>query len=659
MSARKLQQEIEKCFKQVDIGVEAFDSQYEKYDQSTNASQRDKLVDNIKKECKKLQRLRDQIKTWAAGNEVKDKGPLLEKRELIESKMEAFKAVEKEMKTKAFSKEGLSASAKLDPKERERGEMTEFLQDMVDALGRQVEAQEAEVETLQGSVKKSKKGSATTERVAELDTKIERHKWHQEKLELLMRAMANDAVEPEQVKSSEEDIRNYVENNQEVDFYEDEGIYDDFGLDEESEAFAVPREDKDDEPLELEPPVDVQPPEPPIAIEPPKAKKAVPEAPSQPAQGRRPSQPTIQLKSPLPALATIQTAPPVATTIPTPAMKPAPPPTKPPGETLKYASAAAAAAASDTAGIGIAPLPPPPTKTPAPATASPALAHVIAAEASIKSSATSSPALPSAQPVRAVAPSPQSIDRASAPSASAQRSPVPSSISGPSPAQSIAQLTQASTVDESIPSGPPSSGAALPRYDGLPRDHDSGFESDNAASPSKQHVGTGFSTLNGLTHRDAEDESIYHLPASLRELLDAYESVKLDAASTPATSPSNLHSFNTSYTQRPDTFDAEKPRHYKPATPSIYTPKHYPQEPLPIFDDPRLYSKVDTDALFYSFYYRQGTHQQYLAAKALKQQSWRFHKNYQTWFQRHEEPKMITEDYEQGTYRFFDYESTW
>ena len=85
MAQRKLNQEIDKCFRAVDIGVEAFDGQYEKYEQSTNASQRDKLVDSIKRECKKLQRLRDQIKTWAAGNEVKDKGPLQEKRELIET----------------------------------------------------------------------------------------------------------------------------------------------------------------------------------------------------------------------------------------------------------------------------------------------------------------------------------------------------------------------------------------------------------------------------------------------------------------------------------------------------------------------------------------------------------------------------------------------
>jgi CCR4-NOT transcription complex subunit 3 len=110
----------------------------------------------------------------------------------------------------------------------------------------------------------------------------------------------------------------------------------------------------------------------------------------------------------------------------------------------------------------------------------------------------------------------------------------------------------------------------------------------------------------------------------------------------------------------PEAADAERPQHYKP-TFRFNTPAHYPQEPLPLFDDPALYEtgRIDTDTLFYIFYYRQGTYQQYLAAKALKSQSWRFHKQYQTWFQRHEEPKMITEEYEQGTYRFFDYESTW
>lgn len=73
MAARKLQQEIDKCFKNVDIGVESFDSLYDKYDQAGNAAQREKSVEALKTQCKKLQRLRDQIKQWGASNEVKDK----------------------------------------------------------------------------------------------------------------------------------------------------------------------------------------------------------------------------------------------------------------------------------------------------------------------------------------------------------------------------------------------------------------------------------------------------------------------------------------------------------------------------------------------------------------------------------------------------------
>lgn len=108
----------------------------------------------------------------------------------------------------------------------------------------------------------------------------------------------------------------------------------------------------------------------------------------------------------------------------------------------------------------------------------------------------------------------------------------------------------------------------------------------------------------------------------------------------------------------PDMLDVAGPRNYKPEN-RCSTPSYYPQEVDAVFDDPRLYSRIDPDTLFYVFYYKQKTYQQYLAAKALKNHSWRFHKQYQTWFQRHEEPKTITEEFEQGTYRFFDYESTW
>ena len=41
--------------------------------------------------------------------------------------MERFKACEKEMKTKAFSKEGLIAAARLDPEEQEKVDMSQWL----------------------------------------------------------------------------------------------------------------------------------------------------------------------------------------------------------------------------------------------------------------------------------------------------------------------------------------------------------------------------------------------------------------------------------------------------------------------------------------------------------------------------------------------------
>lgn len=49
----------------------------------------------------------------------------------------------------------------------------------------------------------------------------------------------------------------------------------------------------------------------------------------------------------------------------------------------------------------------------------------------------------------------------------------------------------------------------------------------------------------------------------------------------------------------------------------------------------------------------EGSKAQYLAAKALKKQSWRFHTKYMMWFQRHEEPKLINEEYEQVCYCIF------
>ena len=77
--------EIDRTLKKVAEGVELFESIYDKMQASTNQTQKEKLETDLKTQIKKLQRLRDQIKTWVASNDIKDKSLLLENRRLIET----------------------------------------------------------------------------------------------------------------------------------------------------------------------------------------------------------------------------------------------------------------------------------------------------------------------------------------------------------------------------------------------------------------------------------------------------------------------------------------------------------------------------------------------------------------------------------------------
>lgn len=305
--------------------------------------------------------------------------------------MEKFKAVEKAMKTKAYSKEGLSAAAKLDPKEQAKLDASEFLSGMVDELEQQIETLEAESESIGATMKKGKNHAAKAERIAEIERIIERHKFHQMKLELIRRSLENGGVEAEPVMELEESIRYYVSDGMNDDFMEDEGLYDELDLEEEEGTYGLilgdERNSSQDGQSVQE---DIPEPEPPKIL----SKKA---KEPEPAALRRPSG---QTKSPLPTLATLHT--PLSTissngVVGGPAMKPAPAP-RPPGEGLKYASAAAAAAAADKLNVGIAPLPPPPGSQPTPSPL-PQLQSM--------TSATNSPALAAMQPVPPQQPQPE------------------------------------------------------------------------------------------------------------------------------------------------------------------------------------------------------------------------------------------------------------
>jgi len=574
--------------------------------------------------------------------------------------MEKFKAVEKEMKTKAFSKEGLQATAKLDPAEKAKLEACQFLANMVEELERQIEMYEAEEETLQATVKKGKKDTSKADRLSEISRTLERHKYHQGKLELLLRSLENGNVETEQVQELEENIKYYVEENQAVDFLEDDTIYDDLNLEEDEGAFGLNNDNdrvssQDTQSIQDDTPDTIDGRGPSAAGGKPKSASV-----SEP-QGTGIRRPSNQPKSPLPALATLHTPLAIISNGNTNnAMKPAPLPTRAPGETLKYASAAAAGATSDKGTVGIAPLPPPPTAAAVLAPSAPP--GLSAIPPSQKSSATTSPSVAPSLPASSIpTPASKSADPApmnteTSPVAPKQpQSPIPNHTSPTVPSDTVESTPFLTTTNVPAHSRIPSVTEMPPPTQPQSKDIAplAPSEALPAATPAKS-----FTTeqTNGEPPPQEEAESVYYLPPGLHDLLQSFEITK---SRVPASDSPSVHRLLVaSHANRPDYLDAEKPRHYRPDT-KFHTPPYYPQEPFANSDDPSLYGKIDTDALFYIFYYRQNTYQQYMAAKALKSQSWRFHKQYQTWFQRHEEPKTITEEYEQGTYRFFDYESTW
>ena len=113
--------------------------------------------------------------------------------------MERFKVVERETKTKAYSKEGLTSGQKLDPVEKERSEISLWLNQSIDSLNLQVDQFEAEIETL-GTAKKKKNRNENAEKIEEYQIFLEKHRDHVQKLETLLRMVSNDSVQFQQVQ---------------------------------------------------------------------------------------------------------------------------------------------------------------------------------------------------------------------------------------------------------------------------------------------------------------------------------------------------------------------------------------------------------------------------------------------------------------------------
>eukprot|EP00794_Sanderia_malayensis_P009072 gene9072-10040_t len=719
--------EIDRCKKKVNEGVEAFDDIWQKVQTATNANQKEKYEADLKKEIKKLQRHRDQLKTWAASNDIKDKGPLLEYRRLIETQMERFKVVERETKTKAYSKEGLGQANRVDPATKEKEECREWLNDSIDRINRQIDQFESEIESLPTGSKKKKIDKEKSNKIEALRERIEKHRYHIKKLEIVLRLLDNESLEVDMVNELKDDVEYYIENCQEPDFIDDEGIYDEYDLESDlalsAELTKSPSETKDDDDDVPSPGSSVNSssgfitamtnsPSSKSVNSPRKSKSSstssangIPVVPlvvnttSSTNFSRSKSFTTTTtvtttntavssndvvtvVTTVAPAPCTSSTADITVSTItsnhisPQQAKAPAtvatskavgPPPATPyavAAGAIQSSLAAQRAASSNQQQQQQVHLPSPPlTQTSTEQTSLPNQSETTqysdhlpqtsrervssddfavtqsAVSSAVTSSiiSTSSPADDQSEPSSvAIAPTSPAILNAvttqspvsSAPSSQSSND-VTSSISS-----SIAMTQAASdSIDfTSISGTTPSLSEQLQ----IPTDYSSKRMFDGTMTSSVQSNKPAPQTQEVHLQPLLGVAPLGHVPL-IRERMN------------------QLNMLEAAFHHLPQRQDSEKMKPYLPRNAVQIASFHHHPPPAHI-DSLEFFQRLTTDTLFFIFYYQEGTRAQYLAAKALKKQSWRFHTKYMMWFQRHEEPKTITDEYEQGTYIFFDFE---
>uniref|UniRef100_A0A668U5W1 CCR4-NOT transcription complex subunit 3 n=1 Tax=Oreochromis aureus TaxID=47969 RepID=A0A668U5W1_OREAU len=563
---RKLQGEIDRCLKKVAEGVEQFEDIWQKLHNAANANQKEKYEADLKKEIKKLQRLRDQIKTWVASNEIKDKRQLVENRKLIETQMERFKVVERETKTKAYSKEGLGLAQKVDPAQREKEETGQWLTNTIDTLNMQVDQFESEVESLSVQTRKKKGDKEKQDRIDELKRLIERHRFHIRMLETILRMLDNDSVPVDAIQKIKDDVEYYIDSSQDPDFEENEFLYDDLDLEDILTTNG--------------------------------AGTGLGLLGSSPAHN--------SLSGNILGLVPGQSVPPGTSQVPPSSVS------STPGVVGMMGGNGGNVGVVGGVGVNSVPARPP---------------------SGLKQNGSTSrmdngPSLISSITLPPSSPSPSFSD--STPGGG-------SLLNGP---HSFSQASEGLKAPE-----PLSTLKAMAERAAL----GSGLDGEiSNLHITDRDIFSGSSAAPGTPAAPQPSVTEVNIPPSLGVC-------PLGPTPLPKDQLYQQAMQESAWTHMPHPSDSERIRQYLMRNPCPTLPFHH-QVPPHHSDSIEFYQRLSTETLFFIFYYLEGTKAQYLSAKALKKQSWRFHTKYMMWFQRHEEPKTITDEFEQGTYIYFDYE---
>ena len=683
---RKLQAEMDRCFKKIHEGVDGFEDTWQKLHNANNANQKDKYENDLKKEIKKLQRLRDQIKSWASSNEVKDKKNLLEYRKLIETQMERFKVVERETKTKAYSKEGLVSATKVDPAQKVKDDTRHWLQTTIDTFNLQIDCYESEIESFNSQSRKKKLERDKQDRIDTLKDLLDKHRFHVKNLETLMRMMDNQKIQPDKINNIRDDIEYYLEACMEPDFEHNEFIYEDMGFDESiasniavtpvsptekqlNSSLSNNTKDEEDKTDHVSSPSPVSNHAWSAGKEDESRKRLKSEdfvSPRKPASNNSSSQRLATSRSVSHPVSSV-----TATT-----------PNKQSQNSVNSPHSQAYAAAASSGNVQATP-----TK-----------------QSGASQFSASKPDSSFEQPTQTKKPLPNHNDSWSSSNHSESnhaevRNAINSIVSsvasmsvtanGDTLSDSLSDTTISSEAGSNLTN--PQSGSNLMSSGSMVNNNMSQIQNGPVSLLNK------LNSLKNISDQSAaggnSDEANSASPVYSQSSSDSFSTAPLDTrpditslvksqgVSTQQISPGGGTAqiepllgvaplgvtaltkdqedqqkiLEACWRHMPHPSDTERLRHYLPRNPCP-NPVYYPQSPFPHHDTLEFYLRLSTETLFYIFYYMEATKAQYMAAKALKKQSWRFHMKYMMWFQRHEEPKTITDEFEQGTYIYFDYE---
>lgn len=234
---KQLQADVERKLKAVTEGCDLFCLTLRKVQAAVTATQREKFETELKKEIKKLQRLREVLKGWQNSPDIKFKDEVLEARRKVEQHMEIYKEYEKEHKIKAFSREGLALDQRTDKRDEEREEAKEWVKTTQQRLLDCINEHEAELELLQ--TKRSKR-IQDNQKVTEVRNVLDRCNFHYEKLEQVLRSLENDLVgNLDKLGEVREHMENFLGNYHNTEFIalDSDSIYDELEL---TNSFSAP-----------------------------------------------------------------------------------------------------------------------------------------------------------------------------------------------------------------------------------------------------------------------------------------------------------------------------------------------------------------------------------------------------------------------------------